>query len=290
MRQKIEIAVSGYEKVRLAKRKQDKMINLFDSLPLDIIKYEIIRYIADDYFARIGINFLLPYIDRQSTPLRRGASLELGMSLCVVKLNQLVANATNAKDPLRKAEYITETFNYLLKNPLILQHNMSFRNTAIAKAATFADHDCNQLEVLSEVTKADLVTNSCQLLALAACTPFLYHCTSALSNDSKWSPIEGAGRHMVVDNERALIAAAKEKRIRFMASEKERKSKPHWNYFIRRSYRYYDDDDGDWEYGYFDANEKWVYLEEEQEQPVVSRRGTVMDSDGWEWVVSKRRR
>lgn len=276
------------------------MVNLFDSLPLDVIKYEIIPYIADDYFARIGINSLLPPVDRQRAPLRCGASLELGMSLCVVKLNRLVANATNAADPLNKAEYITETFNYLLKNLLILQHNMTFRNTAIAKAATFADPDCNQLEVLPEVPKANLIDKSCQLLALAACTPFLYHCTSALSKDSKWSPIEGAGRHVVVDNERALIAAAKEERAKFRAAEKERRSKPHWHFFSTRRGRYRDDydddDDGDWGFGYFDAEERWVYLEEPQEegqeleQPVVSRRGTVMDSDGWEWVVSKRRR
>jgi hypothetical protein len=285
------------EKVSPAQRKHDKMVNLFDRLPMDVIKYEIIPYIANDYFARMGINFLLPPVDRQRAPLRQSASLELGMSLCVVKLNRLVANATNAADPLSKAEYIAETFSYLLKNPLILQHNMTFRNTAIAKAVTFADPDCNQLEVLPEANKANLVDKSCQLLTFAASTPYLYHCTSALSKDSKWSPIEGAGRHVVVDNERALIAAAKEERAKFRAAEKERRSKPHWRFFTVSRGRYRDDDyDGDWVFGYFDAEERWVYLEDpqeqeqEQEQPVVSRRGTVMDSDGWEWVVSKRRR
>jgi len=281
--------------VRLAKRKQDKMVNLFDSLPMDVIKYEIIPYISNDYFSRMGINFLLPPVDRQRAPLRRGAVTELGISLSVVRLSRLIANATNTQDQQNKAEQISETFKYLLINPLLLQHNMSFRNTAIAKATTFADANCNQYAVLSEANKANLIDKSCQLLAFVASTPYLYHSGCALTKESKWSPIEGAGNHVVVDNERALIAAAKEAHAKLMAAERERKSKPHWHFFTFSRGRYRDDDyDGDWEFGYFDNDEKWVYLEDpqeqEQEQPVVTRRGTVMDSDGWEWVVSKRRR
>jgi hypothetical protein len=280
------------------KESTTKMVNLFDRLPMDVIKYEIIPYIANDYFARVGINSLLPPVDRQSTPLRRGAALELGMSLSVVKLNRLVAKATNTEGPPSKAELIGETFAYLLTNPLILQHNLTFRNTALAKAATFADPDCSQYYLLPEATKANLIDKSCELIVLAACKPYLYHCNSALSKDSRWSPVEGGGRHIVVDNERALILAAKEEYAKRIAAEKIRRSKPHWEYFSRGRYRYDDDDvDGDWEFGYFDNNEQWVYLEQEQEQeqeqepePVVSRRGTVMGADGWETVVAKRRR
>ena len=268
------------------KKASQKMINLFDKLPLDVIKYEIIPYIANDYFGRMGINFLLPPIDRQSNPLRHGAVTELGISLSVVRLSRLIINATNAQDQQNRAEEISETFKYLIINPLLLQHNMSFRNTALAKALTFADPDCNQYTVLPEANKANLVTKSCQLLAFAATKPYLYHSGCAITKDSKWSPVEGAGSHVVVNNEKALIAA-----------EKVRKSKPHWHYFSRGMYRYdYEDDqDGDWEYGYFDVNEKWVSVEQEQEQekeqvPVVSRRGTVLGKDGWETVVSKRRR
>lgn len=45
-------------------------VTLFDCLPLEVIKSKIIPFIADDYFARIGINSVLPPVDRTGTKLR----------------------------------------------------------------------------------------------------------------------------------------------------------------------------------------------------------------------------
>ena len=52
---------------------------------------------------------------------------------------------------------------------------------------------------------------------------------------------------------------------------------------------------GDWEYGYYDEANNWVCLEEEEEEeqeqspPRISRQGTVLEADGWERVVSRKR-
>ena len=270
------------------------MSTLFDFLPLDVINYVIKPFIENDYFARIALNGLLPPIDKQPTPLRKDAAKQLAFSLNTVKLKKLVGKATMAESPLAKAEAIVVLFDYLINNRLIMQHNINFRGTIIRQASTFADINCVQYNVLEESVKMCLVEKAHELLDVIGRTPFLYTLNSSLGNE-KWSAVDGAGGCLVVDNSSWLALAAAKARAKEAEEEKVRRSKPHWRVVNRRRRyysRYWDDDEEDWEYGYFD-NDRWVFLkgeEEEQEQTRVSRQGTVLEADGWERVVSRRRR
>ena len=277
------------------------MSTLFDFLPLDVINYVIKPFIENDYFARVALNGLLPPRDKRATLLREDAAKQLALCLSTVKLKKLVHNATWAEGPQAKAEAISVLFEYLIHNPLILQHNMNFRETAFRQATTFSDINCVQYNVLEESTKGCLVEKAVLLLNVIGRNPFLYSLISSLGNE-KWSAVDGAGVCHVVDNSRWLAIAAAKARVMEAEAEKVRRSKPHWRivYRVRRYYsRYSDyddyDEDEESEYGYYDAEDKWVLLkaeweEEEEEPPRVSRQGTVLEADGWERVVSRRRR
>jgi hypothetical protein len=130
--------------------------------------------------------------------------------------------------------------------------------------------------------------------------PYLYPVNAPQGNE-KWSAVDGAGVCHITDNTHLLAIAAAKERAKAAEAEKLRRSKPHMRLVYRprlvyRSYRYDDDDydeDEEWEYGYYDTNNEWIYLrdeEEEQVAPRVSRQGTVLEEDGWERVVSRKRR
>jgi hypothetical protein len=285
------------------------MSTLFDFLPLDVINYVIKPFIDNDYFARIAINALLPPNDRRGSPLRQDASKQLHLSLNLAPLKKIMHTATWAEGPLGKANGIVALFDFLINNPLILQHNLNFRNTALRQAKTFADSDCPQYTVLEDTAKTALVCKAALLLERMEKSPYLYPVNTFQGNE-KWSAVDGAGVCHVADNVRLLAVAAAKERAAAAEAEKLRRSKPHMRVVYRtrltyRSYRYDDDDydeDEDWEYGYYDEANNWVCLEEqdqegqEQEQaqqqspPRISRQGTVLEADGWERVVSRKRR
>jgi len=296
--QKIEILIKETRLVLDAVKKNGKkMSTLFDFLPLDVINYEIKPYIENDYFARLALNALLPPIDRRGTPLRQDTARQLYLSLRIAPLKKLTHDASLAEGPVRKAEAIATLFDFLINNPLILQHNLSFRNTALRQATTFADPNCSQYISVQMTAVTPLICKAGLLLEIMEKTPFLYQLNTFQSN-AKWTAVDGAGLRVVVDNSYLLaVALAKEKALALEA-EKLRRSKPHWRVVNRRRgyySRYYDDDEEDWEYGYFDKAHKWVCLEEEQKEEEqspqrVSRKGTVLEADGWERVVSRKRR
>ena len=267
------------------------MQTLFDSLPLDIINYVIKPFIGNDYFARIAINSILPPIDRQGSPLKIDAAKQLGLSLSVVKLKRIIGAFPYSENSISRSENIIVLFDYLLKNPLILQHNSNFRQVTNRQANTFADSHCPQYKLLEETAKTALVSKANLLLQFMEKTPFLYTINTTIGNE-KWSAVSDTGVCVVVDNSRALAIAEKAKR-----------SIPHWRPYISRYSRYYpysDDEHDEREFGYYDANEEWVCLrgewddtdeeeeDEEIEVPRVSRRGTVKEADGWERVVIRK--
>ena len=275
------------------KKTAKKMSTLFDFLPLDVINYEIKPYIVNDYFARLALNALLPPIDRRGTPLRQDTARQLHLSLHIAPLKKLTHDASLVEGPVRKAECIVAVFDFLINNPLILQHNLSFRNTALRQAKTFADSNCPQYTVLEDAAKTPLICKAGLLLERMEKTPFLYQLNTFQSNE-KWSAVDGAGVCHVADNVRLLAIAAAKEIAAAAEAEKLRRSKPHMRVVYRtRCYRYDDDDydeDEDWEYGYYDEANNWVCLEEEQSPPRISRQGTVLEADGWELVVSRKRR
>ena len=279
------------------KKNGKKMSTLFDFLPLDVINYEIKPYIENDYFARLALNALLPPIDRRGTPLLQDASKQLHLSLQIAPLKKLTHDASLAEGPVRKAEAIAMLFDFLIHNPLIMQHNLSFRNTALRQATTFADRACSQYTLLEDVDVTPLICKASLLLEIMEKTPFLYQLNTFQSN-AKWTAVDGTGLCVVVDNSKALALALAKERTLALEAEKARRAIPHWR-VVNRSRRYYShdesdyDDDEDWEYGYFDKADKWICLEEEEEvqsPPRISRQGTVLEEDGWERVVSRKRR
>lgn len=265
------------------------MTTLFDFLPLDVINYVIRPYLSNDYFARIAVNALLPPIDRQGNPLRQDVAILCMLRLNLIPLKKLIDNATWAEGPLAKAEAIVELFEFLIHNPLILQHNFNFRNTALRQANTFADTDCHQYTLLEEQAKATLIDKSLNLLELMAKTPFLYQLNVPVG-DEKWSSVYGAGPCVVVDNSKALVLTARKENALRLEAEMRRRSNPHWTYVSYRGNRYDDDEDygGEWQYGYVDSSNNWVLIEDDT-RSYVSRRGTVKQDDGWERVVSRKK-
>ena len=264
---------------------------MFDYLPLDVINFVIRPFIANDYWARVSLNSLLPPAERQGTRFKVDTLKQVELFLAMNKLRVLVDKATDATDPNVKAEKIVEFFDFLIKHPLFLQHSLSLRNTVFNQASTFGDITCPQYNSVNTSTMVVLVNKASEMLSVLKGKPFLYHITSL--NNTTWCPIDGVGKRVCVDNELALIAAA--------AAEKLRLSTPHWRN-VRPEIRYYrhrigyddyehdyyeDENEGEWEYGYFDASNKWVFIKDDT-PPKVSRRGTVMEDDGWEKVVSKK--
>jgi hypothetical protein len=150
---------------------------------------------------------------------------------------------------------------------------------------------------------APLICKAGLLLEIMEKTPFLYQLNTFQSN-ANWAAIDGAGVCLVVDNSHLLAVALAKERALALEAEKLRRSKPHMRVVYRtrlvyRNYRYDDDDydydeDEDWEYGYYDEANIWVCLKEEEEEeqsPLrISRQGTVLEEDGWERVVSRKRR
>ena len=272
------------------------MPNMFNHLPLDVIDYVIRPFIVNDYFARIALNSVLPPVDRKGTPLKDSAVAQLNMTLNVPKLDRSVRQVTNAVGTRARAEALSGFFDLLIKQPFILQHSYNFRQAAIAKAATFADPVCSQYSSETGDAKDALVERSKRLLELIDNIPYVGQVTSS-SADPKWSAVDGAGTCLLVDNSRAVLLAT-------AAAEKLRRSTPHWRMVFKANsvrYDYYQDEyyeDGDdiEEFGYFDECYVWVCLRSEDDlydddTPVHnSRRGTVMGTDGWETVVSKKRR
>ena len=254
------------------------MSTLFDLLSQDVINYCIRPYLADDYYARIALNSLLLPGDKRYTPLRIDAVKQFEMTLNLVKMEKLVNVATYSHNNFEKAKGILEVFNFLLKNPFIIKHEQKMWNVVFKQATTFADENSPQYTLLEGSVKEELIDKARLLLILISKTPILKTITTSKTNET-WSAVDGAGIYSIVDNASALAAL-----------EVARRSKPHWRVF----YRGYDDDDGEEEYGYFDARDKWVFLKDEyewsqEEEPHVSRQGTVLEEDGWEKVVSRKR-
>jgi hypothetical protein len=260
-------------------------MSLFDRLPLDMIDHIIRPFITNSYFARLGVNGLLPPVDRQGTPLKYDAAKQLELSLVSARLKRLLERASSG-DPTSKAATIGEIFDFFSRTgAVVLQHNQQLRNVIVAQATVFADPHCQQYALVATADGAALNTKARHLLDMAAALPFLYPITASMSNE-RWSPVSGLSGTVIVDNSRLLAAAA-------AAAEKAYRSTPHWS-CVRLHGRYYgrerwygdDDDDGDWEYGYFDDADRWVCIKGEEQ---VTRRGTVLEADGWERVVARRR-
>ena len=302
---------------------------MFDCLPMDVIRFVILPYVANDYFARVAINSMVAWDEKVPAPLRTNAAAELEVALAAARMKPMLNDAEfnyitcygmtekeRAEKAERKAVKIGEIFEFNVKYPILLKHNISFRTTAERKAMEFADPACEQYGFVSEATKALLITKANRLLEALGNNPFLFPVNGSTSTD-KWTPINGAPARVIVDNSALLSAARDAAAAVAHAAEKERRSKPHWRR-IHYGRRYYggdpddyddDDDDESWEYGYFEGGGNvWVCLErkvnhaydspqedeydwsQEEEQPKVSRRGTVMEPDGWERVVSRRSR
>ena len=294
---------------------------MFDRLPMDVINYEIRPLVANDYFARVGINEMVRTHEKTPTRLRRNAAAELEVALATARMKPMLNDAElhsitygmteeeKTATAERKAAKIGVIFDFNVKHPILLKHNLSFRTTVESKVAEFADPDCPQYHLVSEASKATLIEKATWLMETLANNPFLFHVNGSTTTD-KWSPIDGAPACVIVDNSVLLAAAAAVEQAAMAAAEKERRSTPHWRpTSYRRRGRYMDSDeddydDDDWQYGYYedgghlwvclkteaeDNYERWSNYDEPEEQPKVSRRGTVMEADGWERVVSRRR-
>lgn len=181
-------------------------MSLFDYLPLDVINYVIRPFVGNDYFARVGLNSLLPPTDRQGTPLRRDAVKEFELSLAAARLKPLVERAVAPNDPQTKAKNIGEVFDFLIRDPLITQHQRQFRETAMNQARTFADPDYERYKIVSVDESTALVERAQRLLDLMNQRPFLYQIATSLSNE-KWSPIVGTALPTIVDNTQLLADA-----------------------------------------------------------------------------------
>ena len=239
------------------------MPSKFDELPLDVIKYEILPFVADDYFARMSINGMLEPVERTSTPLRKNAVAELDMSLTVLnykkrKLDVDIRGATPT--PSKIAEKLMEIFDFSIDNPLLLKYDIKYRNVMIKKAGAYADPNFVDYGYVSEDEKVKLVLKANQALEALDKNPYICECRPSFRNE-KWSPIDGANSHVIIDNTELL--------------EKIRRSTPHWRNIgikrdrpspLSRSRRCYEADEyqnrDDYVYGYFDSNDAWISIHE----------------------------
>lgn len=303
---------------------------------MDVIRFVILPYVANDYFARVAINSMVAWDEKIASPLKKNAAIQLEISLITPKLKRLLEGCEfdpylhiMAKDEEKKARAeqkalkICEIFDINIKNPILLKHNLNYRQTVERKAREFADPDCSQYSIVCDETKVLVLAKAIQLLEAVVSNPFRF--AESGSGQENWSPIDGAPARVIVDNSALLAVARARERAAAEAAEKERRSKPHWRsicYYRRGRYSGDSDDDSygdeEWQYGYYeDGNYPWICLKteirnewggseedeqyeewrqqqqeewERQEQPKVSRRGTVMEADGWERVVPRGQR
>ena len=235
------------------------MATMFDALPLDTIKYEILPLIADDYFARISINSMLKPEERTSTPLRKNAVAELEMSIAIrlYKKNELNEEEYDVSAS-KRAKKLMAIFDFIIRNPTFLKYDINYRNAMIKKVQEYSDPNFPQYSLVSKDEKAQLLSKANQLITVLAKTPYLRE-VRAGPYDLVWTPIDGAKPRKVVNNA-ALLEAA----------EKVRKSKAHWRPVLYRRYTrghwresdYEYEEDEMMEYGYFDTNDKWVCLQQ----------------------------
>lgn len=223
------------------------MPSQFDDLPLDVIKYEILPFVANDYFARMGINSMVQPVERTSTPLRKNAAAELDMAFTLMSYKKKGLNVEGEvlESPAQRLEWLIEVFNFNIKDPHFIKYAKVFRDMITKKAQHYANPDIDEYSLVSEDEKARLTLKATQILEVLAKNPYLYEAHPSVKNEM-WSPIDGVKPRMIVDNSELL--------------EKIRRSKPHWREieFKRgRSHRYYDYYR---EYGYYDSNDEWVKM------------------------------
>lgn len=163
------------------------MPSKFDELPLDVIHYEILPFLSDDYFARIGINSMLLPIERTSTPLRKNAAIELEMSLTLHKFS--IVLAADSSTPSTRGEQLMAAFNLTINNPLFLKYNRKFRDIITEKGETYADPNFQDYGLVSEDEKAQLVVKSNKILEVLEKNLYVCDVSPSFIND-EWSPIK----------------------------------------------------------------------------------------------------
>jgi hypothetical protein len=250
------------------------MHTLFDCVPLEVIRHNIRPFIVNDYFARIAINSILPPADRQGTPLRVKAIKELELEINWIKLNRLEKNIKH-KDKTQETNGICKVYDYLLKNPFILQHHEGRRNMYISKATDYANPDYSHYTKVYNKSKLNLIDKASLLIELINKKPFICHYNEPCE---LWSPIFDAGHRTIVDNSRILFEkTATAKEMSNVNRKKIKRAIPQLRCFMRPldkeddygeliEYDEYDEDiyeDEGYEmyeeYGYFDINtDKWI--------------------------------
>ena len=239
------------------------MPSKFDKLPLDVIKYEILPFVENDYFARMGINSMLQTAERISTPLRKNAVAELDMAFTIMtykKKKGLYAKGELLKTSAQRLERLIAIFDFNINDVNFLKYDKNFRRAIKAKAEHYANPNINEYELVSEDEKANLILKATQILEVLAKNPYLYEAYSSVIND-KWTPIDGAKSRIIVDNAALL--------------EEKRRSTPYWRIVEEKRKRWrprrnirdndysdeeYDDEHGKMEYGYFLKDNTWVAL------------------------------
>ena len=223
-----------------------KMPSKFDELPLDVIKYEILPFVSNDYFARMGINSILQPVERTSTPLRKNAVAELEMTLTLMKYKKkgLYVEPELLEGCAQRVKLLLGIFDFNINDMRLIKYSKNFRDMLKKKAELFANPNINDYQFVSEDEKANVILKATQILEVLAKNPYVCEADPSFRNET-WSPIDGLKRR-IIDNSDLL--------------EKIRRSKPHWREieFKRgRSHRYYDYYR---EYGYFDSDDKWITL------------------------------
>jgi hypothetical protein len=217
------------------------MPSKFDELPLDVIKYEILPFVANDYFARMGINSMVKPVERTSTPLRKNAvaELDIGLSLISYKKKRLNIEAAPLENSSKRLELLTRIFDFNINDLQFMKHAKGFRDMLTKKAETYASPNINEYELVSEDEKALLMLKATQILEALAKNPYVCEARPSFINET-WSPIDGVKPRIIVDNEELL--------------EKIRRSTPHWREIEFTRGHYYS------EYGYYDSNDEWVKM------------------------------
>ena len=232
---------------------------MFDLLPLDIIKYEILPFAANDYFARMGINSMLQPAERVSTPLRKNAAAEFEMSITVLNYRKNI-NDEYALSASERAKSLMNIFDFLNKNPTLLKYDINYRNATIKKVEEYSDPNFSQYRWISEDEKMEVVSKANKLAETLSENKYVCEVRKSVSNEA-WSPIDGL-KTRIINNFALLEKIERELRAvpRWRLVEHERNSK---SYGRQRRHEdlpdeYYTYEK--WEYGYFDMNDQWVFI------------------------------
>jgi hypothetical protein len=174
------------------------MSSLSDKLPIDVIHYVILPFLANDYDTRDALNMVLAPHERKGTPFAKDATIKFRLIQAYPYIQRGIRFADIEKNLDIRANAIIELISILRKYSVILEYSENFRKTCIKKFSSFVEPTYYENLNVDPMIKNKLITESTSFLYdIENKYPFKYNikCVSGLV-----SFIDGLGPPHIVDN------------------------------------------------------------------------------------------